>query len=97
MTVLTSTPVYEAFLVHRPLLPTLIGPWIETLTKLVFCLLVVDVYAGFHHVKRHLRDDSMHQRSGFSYRPYVPLLNLTDNFILHLMSLVLVRKVTQIS
>jgi len=42
MTVLTYTPVYEAFLVHNKLLPTLVGPWIQTLTKHVSCLLVVD-------------------------------------------------------
>jgi len=74
MTVLTSTPVYEAFLVHKKLPPALVGPWIQTLTKLVFCLLVVDdLWPGFYRVKRHLRDDSMHQRVGFSYRPYVSL------------------------
>jgi len=74
MTVLTSTPVYEAFLVHKKLSPTLVGPWIQTLTKLVFCLLVVDdLCAVFYRLKRHLRDDSMHQRAGFSYRPYVQL------------------------
>jgi hypothetical protein len=32
MTVLTSTPVYDAFLVQKKSL-TLVGPWIQTLIK----------------------------------------------------------------
>ena len=29
--------------------------------------------SGFYRVKRHLREDSMHQREGFSYQAYAEL------------------------
>jgi hypothetical protein len=41
MPVLASTPKYEAFLVNKKFSLTLVGPWIQALTKLVFCLLIV--------------------------------------------------------